>query len=191
MRLIVGLGNPDSQYNFTRHNLGFMVIDRLAKKNQIKMKRVQRFKSILGELSISGIETILAKPITYMNRSGEAVVRFMEWYNLPFSELMVICDDINLKIGTMRIRRKGSYGGHKGLESIIDLLGSDLFPRMRLGIGPLNNVDELDSPISSYVLDHFTKKEKEILSGVIDRACTACMVWMKEGIDTAMNRFNK
>lgn len=190
MKIIIGLGNPDSQYKRTRHNLGFMVLDKLAEENQAKMKRVQKFKSLVGGMNVSGIEAVLAKPITYMNRSGDAVARLVEWYKIPLPELMVICDDINLKVGTMRIRRKGCYGGHRGLESIIDSLGNDLFPRMRLGISPLN-AERFDSPISSYVLDSFTKDEKEIVSGVIDRACTACIVWMKEGMDTAMNRFNR
>lgn len=190
MKVIVGLGNPDLEYKFTRHNLGFMVLDRIAEKNGIKVKRVRKFKSLIGEVSISGIQAILAKPLTYMNKSGEAVSRLIEWYKMPLTELMVICDDINLKVGAMRIRRKGGYGGHRGLESIIDSLGTNLFPRMRLGISPLNGRKSTKA-ISSYVLDQFTIEEKDIVSDVIDEASAVCYVWLKEGIDAAMNRFNR
>ena len=188
MKIIVGLGNPLLKYKFTRHNLGFMALDRIAEENGIEIKK-RKFNSIVGEGSVSGREVVLAKPITYMNRSGESVARFIEWYKIPLTELMVICDDINLKVGTIRIRRKGSFGGHRGMESIIDSLGTELFPRTRIGISP-SNAESLNRDLSSYVLKPFTKKEEGIIHSVIDKACEACLLWINEGIDAAMNRFN-
>jgi PTH1 family peptidyl-tRNA hydrolase len=185
MKLIIGLGNPGLKYINTRHNVGFKVINKLAKLINIKI-RCRKYKSMIGSGKISGNEVILAKPMTYVNLSGEAVELLVRNFQVPLTELLVVYDDINLELGKIRIRKKGSAGGHNGMKSIIDKLNSQEFTRMRIGIGsPEHGIEVRD-----YVLSNFTKEEKKIIENTIEKAAQAAICIIKEGINVAMNKFN-
>ncbi|OOM73933.1 aminoacyl-tRNA hydrolase [Clostridium sp. BL-8] len=183
MFLIVGLGNPGKEYEDTRHNIGFKVIDNIAKEYNIEINR-QKFKGVYGEGFINNNKVMLLKPTTYMNLSGESVREVVDFYNLENSEVLVIYDDISLEIGKLRIRDKGSAGGHNGIKSIIAHLGSDIFPRIKVGIGQ-PNVD-----LVKYVLGRFTKEEMTILSESIDASTKAAEEIIRSDVKTAMNQFN-
>jgi len=184
MFVIVGLGNPGEQYKDTRHNVGFMVIDRLSEKLNIKVNRL-KFKALLGEGLLEDKKIMLVKPMTYMNLSGQSVLEIVNWYKIPKENLLIIYDDVSLDLGKIRIRRKGSSGGQKGMESIIYLLNSEEIPRLRIGIG-----SPKDGDLPGYVLQEFSKEEKETLKDVIERACNAVCVFIAEGINAVMNKFN-
>uniref|UniRef100_UPI0025FA3852 aminoacyl-tRNA hydrolase n=1 Tax=uncultured Clostridium sp. TaxID=59620 RepID=UPI0025FA3852 len=166
MFLIVGLGNPGSQYEDTRHNIGFKVIDNIAKEYNIEINR-QKFKGMCGEGFINGEKVILLKPTTYMNLSGESIREVVDFYKISNEDVLVIYDDISLDVGRLRIREKGSAGGHNGIKSIIAHLGTDIFPRIKVGVGQ-PNVD-----LVNYVLGKFTKEEMEVLSESIDASTKA------------------
>ncbi|EHI97063.1 Peptidyl-tRNA hydrolase [Clostridium sp. DL-VIII] len=183
MFLIVGLGNPGKEYEDTRHNIGFKVIDNIAKEYNIEINR-QKFKGVYGEGFINNNKVMLLKPTTYMNLSGESVREVVDFYNLENSEVLVIYDDISLEIGKLRIRDKGSAGGHNGIKSIIAHLGSDIFSRIKVGIGQ-PNVD-----LVKYVLGRFTKEEMTILSESIDASTKAAEEIIRSDVKTAMNQFN-
>lgn len=183
MFLIVGLGNPGKEYEDTRHNIGFKVIDNIAKEYNIEINR-QKFKGVYGEGFINNKKVMLLKPTTYMNLSGESVREVVDFYNLENSKVIVIYDDISLEVGKLRIRDKGSAGGHNGIKSIIAHLGSDIFPRIKVGIGQ-PNVD-----LVKYVLGKFTKEEMTILSESIDASTKATEEIIKSDVKTAMNQFN-
>ncbi|MBE6062564.1 MAG: aminoacyl-tRNA hydrolase [Clostridium butyricum] len=183
MFLIVGLGNPGLQYENTRHNIGFKVIDNIAKEYNIEINR-QKFKGIYGEGFINNEKVILLKPSTYMNLSGESIREVVDFYKLTCEQIVVIYDDISLDVGRLRIREKGSAGGHNGIKSIISHLGTDVFPRIKVGVGQ-PNVD-----LVNYVLGKFTDKEMEVLSESIDASTKAVSEIIKENIKTAMNKFN-
>ncbi len=186
MRLIVGLGNPGSQYEGSRHNVGFRVIDALAKRAGVRVGE-RRFRALLGRGEVNGQDVMLAKPLTYMNRSGFAVRAIVGWYGLEASDMMVVVDDMALELGRIRIRPKGSDGGHNGLRSIIELIGTEDFPRLRVGIGrPRPGEDAV-----SYVLGWFERKELAAVSEAVSRAADALEAWLDLGIDGAMNEFNK
>ncbi|MBU1487283.1 aminoacyl-tRNA hydrolase [bacterium] len=185
MYLLIGLGNPGNEYANTRHNAGFRVVNYLSKRTGIKLDQV-RLKSRLGEGSFKQEEIILARPRTYMNLSGEAVSSLVGGFNLPLSRLLVIYDDIDLDLGQIRIRPKGSGGGHKGVASIINALGSDEFTRLRIGIGPLKE----GFTLTDYVLGEFEDEEEERLEEVIKRASLAALDIVLEGLEFAMNRYN-
>lgn len=188
MKLIVGLGNPGVQYKWTRHNIGFEVIDRFASENNINLTK-NKFESIYGEGQIEGEKFILVKPLTYMNLSGKAIKNFLKFFkNLNLSDLIVICDDINIPVGNIKIKLKGSYGGQNGLKNIIDHLETDEFCRIRVGIGP-----KPDGVIlSSFVLGKFNKNESYPITNAIKDTTSAISIILKEkNIDTAMNKFNK
>lgn len=190
VKLIVGLGNPGIEYQLTRHNIGFLVVERLAKEVEVKFSR-RKFNSRIARKRLADKEVILAKPYTYMNLSGKAVLSLLNWANLNLKDLLVVCDDMNLKFATMRIRSRGSSGGHNGLKSIIDYLGTENFPRLRLGIGPVCVREEVgDREIRRYVLAQFTLQQKELMGEFIERAALACRVWITQGIEVAMRRFN-
>ncbi len=180
----MGLGNPGFRYKRTRHNIGFLIIDHLKKINEsspLVKKRNYRFnKTVFGERSV-----ILAKPLTYMNRSGEAVVELAQQFKIPPGNLLVIFDDFNLPFGKLRARSKGSDGGHNGLASVIHEFGSSDFSRLRVGIGKDNLTDTVE-----FVLSKFNKKEKKVLPGLIDLAADACLHFVAEGIYKTMNKFN-
>ena len=183
MFLIVGLGNPGREYEDTRHNVGFKVVDNIAKEYNIEINR-QKFKGTYGEGFIEGEKVMLLKPTTFMNLSGESVREVVDFYNLDNHEILVIYDDISLEVGTLRIREKGSAGGHNGIKSIIAHLGSDVFPRIKVGVGQPN------INLIKYVLGKFTKEEAAVLSESIQASTKATREIIKSDIKTAMNQFN-
>lgn len=183
MFLIVGLGNPGSQYEDTRHNIGFKVVDNIAKEYNIEINR-QKFKGMCGEGFINGEKVILLKPTTYMNLSGESIREVVDFYKLSNEDILVIYDDISLDVGRLRIREKGSAGGHNGIKSIIAHLGTDIFPRIKVGVGQ-PNVD-----LVNYVLGKFTKEEMEVLSESIDASTKAAKEIISSDVKTAMNMYN-
>lgn len=183
--LIVGLGNPGAQYERTRHNLGFMLIDLLAARLQTTVKRSE-CRALVGRGMIANHVVELAKPQTYMNVSGEAVSCLLAKTDRSRERLLVISDDLALPLGEMRIRAKGSHGGQNGLRSIIDCLKTQEFGRLRIGMAPEHQIGDA----SRFVLDNFSKKELESVSEVIDRAADAVETVIREGIDAAMARFN-
>ena len=183
MFLIVGLGNPGKEYEDTRHNIGFKVIDNIAKEYNIEISR-QKFKGTYGEGFIGGEKVMLLKPTTYMNLSGESVREVVDFYNLDNDDILVIYDDISLEVGTLRIREKGSAGGHNGIKSIIAHLSSDIFARIKVGVGQPNG------DLIKYVLGKFTKDELVVLSESIDATTKATGEIIKSDVKTAMNKFN-
>ncbi|KPJ59286.1 MAG: hypothetical protein AMJ42_02105 [Deltaproteobacteria bacterium DG_8] len=185
MKLIVGLGNPGKEFTFSRHNIGFLVINRLARANGIALKK-RKFKSRWGVGKISGHRVILAKPYTFMNLSGEAIKIFQEEIKLEPYQLIVIQDDLDLDFGKIKIKKKGGNGGHKGIRSIIDVMGGGTFTRVKVGIGrPREDMDMID-----YVVQPFDEKERNLLNDVILKAQVAVEMILEAGIQAAMNRFN-
>jgi PTH1 family peptidyl-tRNA hydrolase len=183
--LVAGLGNPGREYRHNRHNVGFMALDELASHFKIPMSKVQA-KAITGSGLVEGRRVILLKPQTYMNLSGTSVASLVRYYKVETDHLLVIHDDIDLPLGTLRIRAKGSAGGQKGMVSIIERLGTNLFPRARLGIGrPPGRM-----PTADYVLEDFYPEEQEMLSRVFQRLLAAVDAFIHEGIEPAMTRFN-
>lgn len=185
MYIIAGLGNPGDKYAGTRHNVGFMTIDALADKYNIEI-REKAHKALIGKGMIEGNKVILVKPQTYMNLSGESIRSVMDFYKADISEFMVIYDDISLEPGAIRVRKKGSAGGHNGIKNIILHLGSQEFPRIRVGVG--EKPEKMD--LADYVLGHFLKEEKEAMEKGIKAGCDAVVCMMNEGADAAMNKFN-
>jgi len=186
MYIIVGLGNPGEQYKWTRHNVGFEVISKLAYDYNIDMNK-SKYKAQIGEGRIDGQRVLLAKPLTYMNLSGESVIQIMNFYKEPPENLIVICDDINLPVGNIRIRKKGSDGGQRGLRNIIYLMNTEKFPRVRVGIGSKPEGWDL----KNYVLSRFTKEENDgIIKGITD-AGNAVISIINGKITDAMNSFNR
>jgi PTH1 family peptidyl-tRNA hydrolase len=183
MKLIVGLGNPGKEYADTRHNIGFMVIDVLAKRHGIYVKS-RRDLSLVGEGAILGDKVILVKPMTFMNLSGQAVGQLARRYRVDISEILIICDDVNLPLGRLRIRTQGSAGGHNGLKSIIYSLSSQDFPRLRVGIGSPRG------EMINHVLSRFHKVEKPMVQEAVSRAADAVETMIAEGMEAAMNKFN-
>ncbi|MDR0222480.1 MAG: aminoacyl-tRNA hydrolase [Oscillospiraceae bacterium] len=184
--IICGLGNPGTRYENTRHNCGFMVIDGLAEKHGVVVKKL-RFKSLTGEITLSGSRCFLMKPTTYMNKSGEAVTEAMRFYKIPPRNVLVICDDVNLDAGVIRVREKGSDGGQKGLRNIICLSGSDEFPRVRVGIG---GKPHPDYDLADWVTSPFLKTEKDAIEFALANAAEAAEMIAGGDIAGAMNRFN-
>ena len=186
MRLVVGLGNPGEEYARTPHNLGFLVVDRLAEQNSIRVNR-RDSRAMVGVGEINGQAVMLAKPQTFMNLSGLAVARLLGKYDLPVEDLIVVVDDADLPLGSLRIRRRGTAGSHNGLKSVIGALEADEFVRVRLGIQPDHPVEDL----IAYVLGRFRKSDLESVAEMIERATEAVHVILREGIQPAMNRFNR
>lgn len=184
--LIVGLGNPGKQYENTRHNAGFICIDILAEKYGIKINKL-KFKSLMGEGRIEGKRCLLLKPQTFMNLSGEAVRDAVEFYKIPVENVIVICDDISLEPGKMRIRRKGSHGGQNGMRNIIFHLKDDNFPRIKIGIGAKPN-PEYD--LADWVLSRFSQSEAKLIKQVADNTVSAIEIMVKGDIDKAMSNYN-
>lgn len=183
--LIVGLGNPGRDYRDTRHNIGFMAVDAIANASQCKMTKVQS-KAIIGTAQLNGKKVLLAKPQTYMNLSGQAVSGLMRFYKIPTANLLVINDDLDLPLGTLRMRPGGGSAGQKGIGSIIEELGTQEFPRMRLGIGrPPGQMDSAD-----YVLQSFSQPEQELLAVVFSRVVEAVRIFVSEGLESSMNKYN-
>ncbi|MEE8317302.1 MAG: aminoacyl-tRNA hydrolase [Candidatus Omnitrophota bacterium] len=186
MKLIVGLGNPGKPYKATRHNVGFMVIDRLARHYNIRFRSNHRFKALTGEGLIGEESCYLVMPQTFMNLSGHSVRSFINWLKIELGDILLIVDEVALPFGRIRIRTKGTDAGHKGLRSTIDCLGTNEFSRMRIGIMGRRAVKDY----SRYVLSGFTKKEQKALPDILDRASHACECWIREGVNTAMNSYN-
>lgn len=184
--IIVGLGNPDKKYEITRHNAGFITADIIADKYDCKINKV-KFKSLVGECRINGKRVLIMKPSTYMNNSGQAVVEAMNFYKLPAENVIVIFDDISLDVGKLRIRKKGSDGGQKGMRSIIYLSGKDTFPRIKIGIGAKPNPEW---ELADWVLSKFTNKELEQIKAAAENALGAVELMVNGETDKAMNRYN-
>ena len=187
MYIIVGLGNPKKEYDNTRHNIGFDVIDMLADKNRIGVSE-KKHKALIGKGILAGQKVILAKPQTYMNLSGESVRELVDYYKIDETcELIVISDDISLDVGQLRIRKKGSAGGHNGLKNIILHLGHDAFQRIKMGVGEKpKNYD-----LADYVLGHFSKEERSVMDESVLDACKAIEMMINDDTDGAMNLYNK
>lgn len=186
MKVIAGLGNPTDEYKGTRHNVGFMAIDRIAEANHIAINQ-HKFKAMVGSGFIGGQKVLLVKPLTYMNLSGESLRPVMDFYKLDPEDILVIYDDISLEPGMLRIRKKGSAGGHNGMKSIIKHLGSDTFPRIRVGIGGEKHPGQ---DLADYVLGHFREEEKEPLGDALDKAARAAELFAAGELDEAMNRYS-
>lgn len=186
MYLIAGLGNPGKQYERTRHNMGFDTVDELVDRHRIPGSGIQH-KAMYGKGMIAGERVILAKPLTYMNLSGDSVREFINYYKIdPETELIVIYDDIDLEPGQIRIRKKGSAGGHNGMKSIIAQLGTQNFYRIKVGVG----AKPAGWDLADYVLGRFSAQEREEVDKAIGEAANAVEVILSEGIDAAMNKYN-
>lgn len=185
MYLIVGLGNPEDKYSNTRHNMGFDVINELSKECDIKVSK-SKFDAFYGMGEINGKKVILAKPQTYMNLSGESIIKFKKFYKLSNKNIIVIYDDMDLNIGDIRLKAKGGPGTHNGMKSVVDNLNTEEFIRVRVGIGTPKDKDD----IINYVLEQVPKREREILDGSIIKAKDSIIEILENGIDKAMNKFN-
>jgi len=192
MKLIVGLGNPGRGYVNNRHNVGFKCVDLFAREHGISLTQ-RGARSKLGTGEVANIRIVLAKPQTFMNLSGEAVAALMRRYKLSTEDIVVVYDDLDLPLGKVRIREKGSSGGHKGVKSIIERVGSQEFLRIRIGIAPVEEDADASSPIADaveHVLSDFTSEEKAVMKEVYSRAVAAIHCLLTEGITAAMNEYN-
>lgn len=189
-KLIVGLGNPEPKYDHTRHNIGFEVIDELARVWQISLTNNKRFQALVGEGRIGGQTVYLLKPLTYMNRSGQAIRAAIDWYKLDPTSVLVVYDDMDLPLGRLRWRLSGSAGGHNGMKSTISHLGSQTFPRLRLGIGkPLGQVSA-DAETISHVLGKFAPQEKPIVREVLALSVEAIDRSLRDGVAKVASLYN-
>ncbi len=186
MKLIAGLGNPGPQYRNTRHNLGFVVLDMLAERLGARLDR-EKFQGLFTEVSHGGNRLMLLKPLTFMNVSGASVAAAARNRVPDPQDVLVVVDDVNLPLGRLRVRPGGSAGGHNGLKSIIERLGSDAFHRLRLGVGANRPGEDL----ADYVLDRFRPDEAPIVREMTEKAADAALLWVSQGIEAAMNRFNQ
>ena len=184
--LVVGLGNPGQEYENTRHNAGFLAVDRIAEKHHTEIKRV-KFKGTVGQCRLGGKGVLRLKPGTYMNLSGQSVTEAMRFYKLKPEQVLVLFDDINLEPGKLRIRRKGSDGGHNGMKNILYLSGSDQFPRIKLGVG---KKPRPDYDLADWVLSRFTGEEQKALDTALENAAAAAELIVKGDVDRAMNLYN-
>lgn len=185
MKLVVGLGNPGSKYQGTRHNVGFMVAALLAQQAGGERPRI-RFDAETVEITLAGERVLLVCPLTYMNLSGKSVLAARDFYKIPNDSILVVCDDFNLPLGRLRLRPGGSAGGQKGLQNIIQRLGTQQIPRLRLGIGPV----PANWNAADFVLGKFTKDQQAEVELMVAEAAEAVRVWCQGGIQAAMNRFN-
>jgi len=185
LQLLVGLGNPGRKYSRTRHNVGFMVADRIAENFSINLNS-KKFDTEFGKGQINGNNVIIAKPMAYMNRSGPPVLNLAKYYNILIEDLLVIHDDIDLDFERIKIKSKGGHGGHKGIKSLIDAFGSGDFSRIRIGVGR----PEVQMDVSDHVLGKFSSGEKKFLDRFIERSGEAAVNVLCEGIIKGMNRFN-
>ncbi len=186
MKLVVGLGNPGRKHERTRHNLGFLIIDQIARQNRVTIKK-KLCEALVGEWSNDGERVLLAKPQTYMNRSGESVQCLLDYFRSPTEDLIVIYDDLDLAFGRIRIRPMGGAGGHRGVVSILETLSAAEFYRVRVGIGrPPQGMDPVD-----FVLEHFTLQEIDQLDEVVSRASDAVLSLLREGGQRAMEQYNR
>jgi PTH1 family peptidyl-tRNA hydrolase len=184
MRIVVGLGNPGSRYAETRHNVGFMVVDALAESARAERFR-SRFQADVAELREDEATILLIKPQTYMNLSGQAVRQVVDFYQVPLEDVLVVCDDINLPLGRLRFRARGSHGGHNGLRDIQNHLGTSEYPRLRLGVGAPDEDEAID-----HVLGRFRPAERPLIEEAVAMAVQGVALWWKEGIQKSMNEYN-
>ncbi|MCM1022805.1 MAG: aminoacyl-tRNA hydrolase [Prevotella sp.] len=184
--IIAGLGNPGEKYENTRHNAGFAALDKLAEKCGAPLKKI-RFKALTAVTAISGVPCLLMKPTTFMNSSGEAVVEAMNFYKIPAERVIICYDDISLEPSHIRIRRKGSDGGHNGMKSIIYLTGFDAFPRIKIGVGAK---PRKDYDLAAWVLSRFTDEELKLMNEGTDKAVASLELMVRGKTDEAMNKFN-
>jgi peptidyl-tRNA hydrolase, PTH1 family len=190
-RLIVGLGNPGAKYDRTRHNIGFEVIDALVKRYpDASLVENKRFQGTAAEFRSSGERTVLLKPTTFMNLSGQAVRAVLDWYKLEPESVLVVYDDMDLPTGKLRLRLSGGAGGHNGMKSIIAHLGTKEFPRLRLGIGATHKGEERDQAVVSHVLGRFAPEDRKIVDAVIPMAVDAIDLSLRKGFERAMNLYN-
>lgn len=186
MYIVAGLGNPTREYEGTRHNIGFLIIDEIAKKNNISLDG-KKHKAVYGKGMIEGHKVILAKPQTYMNLSGESIKAMADFYKLDEDKIIIIYDDVSLDVGQLRIRKKGSAGGHNGIKSIITHLGTQQFNRIKVGVGEKPRGYDL----ADYVLGRFTKEEIPVIEEAAASAAEAVKVMILQDVDAAMNLYNK
>lgn len=184
--LIVGLGNPGLQYAQTRHNAGFMAVDRIAEKFDGSFNK-HKYDAEFGECTISGKRVLIAKPQTYMNLSGKAVVALASFYKIPYSNVIIIFDDISLDVGRLRVRKKGSHGGHNGMKDIIELTSTDEIPRIKVGVGAKPHPDY---DLKDWVLGKIPAEQKEEFEKALDKAVKAAQEIISKGADSAMNKYN-
>lgn len=184
--LVVGLGNPGEKYENTRHNVGFLTVDELAERARVPVQKLKH-RALTNTLEVGGVKVLLMKPVTYMNLSGEAVRQAVDFYKIPPERVLVVSDDTALAVGRLRIRKGGSAGGHNGLKNIIQHLGTDQFPRVRVGVGEKPHPDY---DMADWVLGKFQGEDKKVIDGAVKRAADAVECLLKEGPDRAMNRFN-
>ncbi|GAA0438189.1 MAG: aminoacyl-tRNA hydrolase [Bacillota bacterium] len=186
MKCIIGLGNPGKKYNGTRHNVGFMVIDELLHRHSWKLNK-SKYKGDYTIVHLDGEKVLLLEPQTFMNLSGDAVRPLMDYYDIKLEDILIIYDDLDLPVGKIRLRQKGGHGGHNGIRSIIDHLGTKDFKRIRIGVGrPTSSVSVVD-----YVLSNFSKGESEAVSDSIGRAADACEAWLSASFSQVMNEYNQ
>ena len=185
MKLVTGLGNIGEKYCFTRHNAGFMAVDKWALNNDLQFREEKKFKALMTKFNFNGEDVIIAKPTTFMNLSGEAVGALCNFYKIDAKDILVIYDDIAIDLGRLRFRKNGSDGGHNGIKSIIKHLGTSEFARLKIGIGPQPPI-----PSENYVLGTFTKEQTEILKPTLSRAVNAIECYLTDGIEKAQNIFN-
>lgn len=183
MKLIIGLGNFENKYLFTRHNVGFMVVDFFAGVNKQTFKTEKKLKSAIAKFNFDGDDVILIKPLTYMNLSGEAVIAVMNFYKIDVKDILVIYDDVSIDLGRVRFRSAGSDGGHNGIKSVIKHLGTDNFDRLKIGIGPQPNI-----PSEAFVLQNFSNEELDVVKSVLVKPMIED--YIKEGIEKAQNVHN-
>lgn len=184
--LVVGLGNPGPKYEWTRHNMGFLVIDELAEREKIPVQKL-KYRALTNTALIGGRSVLLMKPTTYMNLSGESVGEAARFYKIPPERVLVISDDVALPQGKLRVRRSGSSGGHNGLKNIISHLGSDQFPRIKVGVGGKPHPDH---DTADWVLGKFTGQDRKVMEEAISRAADAVTLFLEQGPDQAMAKFN-
>ncbi|MCI8644527.1 MAG: aminoacyl-tRNA hydrolase [Lachnospiraceae bacterium] len=186
MKIIIGLGNPTREYQATRHNIGFDAVTRLCDDYNIRLDSKEH-KALCGRGYIGGEKVILAQPQTYMNLSGESVRSLVDYYKLDCEDIIVICDDINLDVGQLRVRKKGSAGGHNGIKNIIAQLKTEEFTRIRIGVG--EKPENWD--LADYVLGRFSREEEPVMREALQRTSKACECIITEGIEAAMNQYNR
>ena len=184
--LVVGLGNPGEKYENTRHNVGFLTVDELAERARVPVQKL-KYRALTNTVELGGARALLMKPVTYMNLSGEAVGQAARFYKIPPERVLVISDDVSLPLGKLRIRKSGSAGGHNGLKNIIQHLGTDQFPRVKIGVGEKPHPDY---DMADWVLSRFTGEDLKTITQAVKRAADAVECVVKDGPDKAMNRFN-
>jgi len=189
LKIVVGLGNPGLKYEFNRHNIGFRIVDSLARNIEIEFKKVKSYYSLISRGMINNHKVMLVKPQTFMNLSGRAVSKVVSYYKIPLQGLLIVYDDLNLELGQVRIRKKGSAGGHKGIESIMQYLNSEEIPRLRIGIG--NPSVNFNFNCMSYVLSNYNNNEKDKIEEVIQLSTEAIKTVIEDGFEKAMRKYNR